>query len=172
MREIVGIEAGHSFAKRHRRFSLPSHPYNRDIYSVSEAKLYANALDLDNTYDQIYTISQNIYTIEDFKSENSNRIRNIRPDVLNCYFGSNDIASLTSHTPNTVLSLATKLVRTLQEVAAPVTIVNEVLPRTSNISSSANDYRQNANLFNQIMRNFDNSKILQYLQTGATYYVE
>ena len=145
------VFAGHSFTRRMRDYVIGGR--NSDILSDDGAANFAQALQIDNYFRRAYTLSDNIIYSRDLW-EILPSILNIQPAILNLSTGSNDLALCETFQPDECLLLAESIMEFASASHVPLIIVNAILPRTGNISSSAEVFRQNATQFNTFIKNY------------------
>lgn len=152
--------AGHSFIRRLRDHVMVSgsptsrenntRPHDITPGHPSHAAAAVRGLRLDHHFEAVHTVSDNIIFIADIITARHIIIHS-RPTVLVVDIGSNDIARFDSVKPREMLNLAHTLHLELIRIAAPLTIINAVLPRDAGIVSTPAVFRENAHIFNQII---------------------
>ena len=152
MRDIT--LAGHSFVRRARNSLVYDHTLGDVNASQSErAKTLCEKLCLDQQFDHVYTVSDNIVFLDDLLNA-AHFIIDSCPSVLLIDIGSNDVAHLIQRAPAQTLNLACRIMDVVGLVQAKSTIVNAILPRTVNISCSPDVFLENSADYNNYMSNF------------------
>ena len=155
---MQSVLVGHSFIRRLRdTIFTPASKQRRggrgqDVHHVQDrrASTCAKRLGVDKNIDYVYTSSNLINFIDDLHTANST-IDQVRPQIVLIDIGSNDVAQLHTVAPNATLSLANRVFEFAQSLNLPLVIINAILPRTSNIHSSAEIFRQNAANYNHAL---------------------
>ena len=167
---------GHSFVHRLRDAYQPGHAQGSDIapgQTIHAAQL-SEALGVHHYISGVYTHANIILTqhLDSCKPA----VDQIRPAVVVIQVGSNDLAQLSHFDAKAVLQTATQIYQFAsslrEEFDTPIIIINAILPRTANISSDADTFRQLSTEFNKIIKNFCDGQSIIYnkLSGFANYY--
>ena len=148
------VFVGHSYTRRMRNHYMGMHvgdDETRDIVGDRSAEL-AKALGISQHFEGAYTLSDKVIHARDLWDLIPS-IHDIQPAIVNIAIGTNDLALLGKHDPNECLLLANTVLEFARATNAPVVIVEAILPRKKGISSTPTIFRQNATLYNSIIRN-------------------
>ena len=142
------------FVRQARNSLVSDHTLGNVCASQSErAKTLCEKLCLDQQFDHVYTVSDNIVFVDDLLNATLFIIDSC-PSVLLTDIGFNDFAHLTQRAPAQTLNLACRIMDVVGLVQAKSMIVNAILPRTVNISCSPDVFLENSADYNNYMSNF------------------
>ena len=171
---------GHSFVRRLRDHlftprSSHGRPRGQDISFChnTKAQLCAQKLGVSNNIRAVYTSGNDINLIADLHKSES-LIHEIQPQIIVIDIGSNDIANIDHENHNIMLEFANRLIDFALALTAPLIIINSVLPRTERISSTPDQFRNNASHFNKFISVYvsDTSNIIYNKMRGFAYYYD
>lgn len=156
------VLCGHSFVRRFRDWINPNWPKSDiNVNSKQRAIELAHAMRLNDGFQYIYTVSDNIIFIRDLVNAVP-YINTLCPQVSVIDIGSNDIALLANYDPASTLSLALNCMDIAKSLSCPAVVINAVLPRISNLACSADTFLKNANDYNRILSNMCESDHVGY----------
>ena len=147
--DTLGI--GHSYQHRMlHELNLP----DQDVLDYNMAKHVAVKLGIDDIITSHYVLTRRYMVNDLFDAQTLNLIHSLRPSIITVNTISNDLAHLSHVDPASVTALAARAFEFVDAAGAPLTVFNACLPRTQNISSSPDVFRQNALKYNQVMHEF------------------
>ena len=169
---------GHSFVRRLRSAYQPGHAQGSDMapgQTIRAAQL-SEALGVHHYISGVYTHANNVILMQHLDSCKP-AVNQIRPALVVIQAGSNYLAELSHFDANAVLQVVTQIYQFAsslrEEFDTPIIIINAILPRTVNISSDADTFRQLSTEFNKIIKNFCDGRSIIYnkLRGFANYYI-
>ena len=170
---MKGLLLGHSFIRRIKSHLAPTRT-SQDILFEYDGSQLAQNLQVNNYYNQIYTICQNLNLVSQLQSK-IRVIRQLQPDIIIIDIGSNDLSSLTEFNPTVCLKLANEVVQFAEVVLSSVSaikkvILNSVIPTFWRIACDKNTCMQNAQCYNQIIKNLtEDSNNIHYCKLRGFY---
>ena len=116
-----------------------------------KACILAEKLNLNNVFEHVYTVADGLIFIADLDRADSS-LTWVKPQVVVLDIGSNDIAGVDTFDPCCMLELANSTFEFADSIRSQV-VANAVLPRVSNMTASAEVFRQNSTQYNECLSN-------------------